>query len=81
MSQLFRLPSSVKRDSSIEIWMKEHTGELGEIAKHWVGVMRARGDDVREVSMTATRQRASPTRLRLSIRMGCRKVLASSCAL
>src|SRR5947209_15754330 len=49
MSQLFRLPSSVKRDSSIEIWMKEHTGELGEIAKHWFGVMRARGDDVREV--------------------------------
>ena len=29
--------------------MKEHTGELGQIAKHWFGVMRTCGDDVREV--------------------------------
>jgi hypothetical protein len=29
--------------------MKQHTGELGEIAKHWFGVMRTCGDDVREV--------------------------------
>src|SRR5215468_6769246 len=49
MSQLFRLPSSVKRDTAIDIWMKEYTGELGEIAKHWFGVMRTCGDDVREV--------------------------------
>jgi hypothetical protein len=49
MSQLFRLPSSVKRDPSIDIWMEQHTGELGEIAKRWFAVMRACGDDVREV--------------------------------
>src|SRR6516165_5493426 len=49
MSQLFRLPSSVKRDPAIDIWMKEHTGELGQIAKHWFGIMRTVGDDVREV--------------------------------
>src|SRR5688572_26226405 len=49
MSQLFRLPSSVKRDASIDTWMREHTGELGEIAKHWFEVMRACGSDVREV--------------------------------
>ena len=49
MSQLFRLPSSVERDPSIEAWMKRHAGELGEIAKHWFGVMRACGSDVREV--------------------------------
>jgi hypothetical protein len=49
MSQLFRFPSSVKRDPSVDIWMKQHTGELGEIARHWFGVMRACGDDVREV--------------------------------
>jgi hypothetical protein len=48
-SQLFRLPSSVKRDPSIEAWMKQHSGELGEIAQHWFGVMRACGSDVREV--------------------------------
>ena len=49
MSQLFRLPSSVKRDPSIDTWMKQLPGDLGEIAKHWFGVMRACGDDVREV--------------------------------
>src|SRR5262245_10623814 len=49
MSQLFLFPNSVKRDPSIETWMKQHTGELGEIAKHWFEVMRACGSDVREV--------------------------------
>ena len=49
MSQLFRLPSSVKRDPSIDTWMSQHTGELGEIAKQWFEVMRKCGDDVREV--------------------------------
>ena len=29
--------------------MEQHTGELGEIAKRWFEVMRACGDDVREV--------------------------------
>ena len=49
MSQLFRLPGSVKRDPSIDFWMAHHTGELGKIARHWFGVMRACGVDVREV--------------------------------
>jgi hypothetical protein len=48
-SQLFRFPSSVKRDPSIEAWMRQHPGELGEIAKHWFEIMRQCGDDVREV--------------------------------
>jgi hypothetical protein len=29
--------------------MNQHTGDLGAIANHWFGVMRASGDDVREV--------------------------------
>ena len=49
MSKLFRLLSSVKRDPAIDIWMEEHPGELGQIAKHAFWVMRAYGDDVREV--------------------------------
>jgi hypothetical protein len=49
MSQLFRLSGSVKRDPAIDTWMKEHPGELGQIAKHWFEIMRACGDDVREV--------------------------------
>jgi hypothetical protein len=49
MSQLFRLDGSVKRDPSIDAWMREHAGELGEIAERWFEVMRQCGEDVREV--------------------------------
>ena len=49
MSQLLRFPSAIKRDPAIEIWMLEHSGELGVIAKHWFEFMRACGDDVREL--------------------------------
>src|SRR6476659_9997509 len=49
MSQLMRFPSAVKRDPAIEVWMHEHAGALGVIARHWFQVMRACGDDVREL--------------------------------
>ena len=49
MNQLFRFSSSVKRDPTIDAWMKEHPGELGAIAQHWFDVMRKCGDDVREL--------------------------------
>src|SRR2546430_17483158 len=49
MSQLMRFPSSVKRDSAIEVWMREHSDELGAIAECWFEVMRDCGDDVREL--------------------------------
>ncbi len=49
MSQLMRFPSAVKRDPAIEVWMHRHSGQLGGIAQRWFEVMRARGDDVREL--------------------------------
>jgi hypothetical protein len=49
MNQLLRFPSSVRKDPAVETWMKEHSGDLGAIAHHWFGVMRACGDDVREL--------------------------------
>lgn len=49
LSQLFRLPNSVKRDPAVEDWMREHSGELGAIAKRWFEVMRKCGDDVQEI--------------------------------
>src|SRR5215831_18974722 len=49
MSPLFRFPSSVKRDPAIEVWMYEHSGELGAIAQRRFEVMRDCGDDVREL--------------------------------
>jgi hypothetical protein len=49
MSQLLRFPNSVKREPAIEVWMRDHSGELGEIAERWFEVMRSSGDDVREL--------------------------------
>ena len=49
MSRLFRFSSVLRRDPAIEVWMREHAGELGAIARHWFEVMRDRGDDVREL--------------------------------
>jgi hypothetical protein len=49
MSQLLRFPGSVKRDPAIEVWMREHAGELGAIAQRWFDVMRDCGEDVREL--------------------------------
>jgi hypothetical protein len=43
------LPGSVPNDASIDTWMKEHSGDLGIIAQHWFGIMRACGDDIREL--------------------------------
>ena len=48
-SQLLRFPSSVKRDPAIEVWMRDHSGELGALAQRWFEVMRDCGDDVREL--------------------------------
>jgi hypothetical protein len=49
MSQLFRFSSATRRDPAIEVWMREHAGELGAIAERWFEVMRDCGDDVREL--------------------------------
>ena len=49
MTRLLRFSGSVKHDQAIEAWMKAQTGELGVIARHWFGIMRKCGDDVREL--------------------------------
>ncbi len=49
MGQLFRFPTAVQRDPAIEAWMRAHPRELSAIARHWFDVMRACGDDVREL--------------------------------
>jgi hypothetical protein len=49
MSRLMLFPTAVKRDPAIEIWMDKHAGELGSIARRWFEVMRACGEDVREL--------------------------------
>src|SRR5580698_11365641 len=49
MNQLMRFPSAVERDPAIEVWMRERSGELGEIARQWFEVMRGCGRDIREL--------------------------------
>jgi hypothetical protein len=49
MRQLFRFPTAVPRDPSIDAWMRDHPGELGAIAQHWFTVIRNCGPDVREL--------------------------------
>jgi len=46
---LLRFSPTVRRDPAIGAWMQQHAGELGEIAQRWFEVMRACGDDVREL--------------------------------
>ena len=48
-TRLMRFPSSVKRDPAIEMWMHKHSGQLGALARRWFEVMRACGEDVREL--------------------------------
>ena len=48
-SQVLRFPGGLNRDPAIEAWMHGHSGALGAIAQRWFEVMRACGDDVREL--------------------------------
>ena len=49
MSQLFRFPTAVRRDPAVDRWFRENHAELAAIARRWFDVMRACGDDVREL--------------------------------
>ena len=49
MSELLRFTGSVRRDPAVDLWMQEHSGQLGSIAKRWFEVIRGCGGDVREL--------------------------------
>ncbi len=48
-SELLRFNGTVQRDPAIEAWLRERTGEMGEMARQWFEAMRNCGDEVREV--------------------------------
>ena len=48
-STFLRFNGAVERDPAIDRWMKQHPGELGDIAREWFEVMRQCGDEVREL--------------------------------
>ena len=44
-----RFPDAVPHYPAIDLWLNQHSGELGAIVRHWFGIMRQCGPDVREV--------------------------------
>src|SRR5260370_1507946 len=48
-TELLRFNGAVERDPAIDVWMKEHGGELSAIAHEWFEVMRKSGDEDREL--------------------------------
>jgi hypothetical protein len=49
MSGFLRFPGGVERDPAVEAWFRARENAFGEIAHRWFDVMRACGDDVREL--------------------------------
>jgi hypothetical protein len=49
MNELFRFPSAVRRDPSVEDWFSKPDNDLRRFAQPWFEQMRACGADVREV--------------------------------
>ena len=48
-TELLRFNGGLERDPAIDAWMKEHPGELGDLAHKWFEAMRKCGDEVREL--------------------------------
>ncbi len=49
MKRMLLFYGGVRREPAIDSWIESRTGELGSIARRWFDVMRACGDDVREL--------------------------------
>jgi hypothetical protein len=48
-TDILRFNGAVQRDPAIDAWLKQHTSELGAIARRWFEAMRKCGDEVREL--------------------------------
>jgi hypothetical protein len=48
-TQLLRFNGTTQRDPAVDAWLRERATELGTIAQHWFAIMRACGDEVREL--------------------------------
>jgi len=46
---IFRLPGGVKKDRTIDVWLRGQPDELRPFAQEWFARMRQCGDDVREL--------------------------------
>ncbi len=48
-TQVLRLDGTLQHEPAIDLWLQERRSALGQIATHWFGIMRASGDEVREL--------------------------------
>jgi len=48
-TELLRFDGTLEHDAAIDVWMKDHGGASGDIARKWFEVMRGCGDEVREI--------------------------------
>ncbi len=48
-TELLRYDGALKRDPAVDSWLRQHQGELGDLARQWFQVMRECGDEVREL--------------------------------
>lgn len=44
-----RFPTAVEEDPGVEVWLRDHSDELGMLARRWFKLMRSCGADVREL--------------------------------
>jgi len=49
MNGIFRISGAVKRDPSIDVWLKKQPDDLHSIARKWFARMRECGDEVLEL--------------------------------
>ena len=49
LNQLFRFTDAVQRDLAVDAWLDERPGALGAVARRWFEIVRAQGDDIREL--------------------------------
>lgn len=49
MRALFRLEGTRRRHPEVACWFEDHSGPLGELARHWYRQAHALGEDVAEV--------------------------------
>ena len=41
-TRLMLFPAAVRRGPAVDAWLQAHAGPLGDIARHWLALMRAR---------------------------------------
>ncbi|MFN0072477.1 MAG: hypothetical protein ACKVVP_13415 [Chloroflexota bacterium] len=71
MTQLPRFDGAMKQHPAVDAWLHDHADTLGNIARHWLQIIRDRGEDVRELIHDG-----APNRLHRRCRLRLRQCLS-----